>query len=1434
MQPDFSNLIELLSDVVQKHPDRIAIRDYRESYTYSEMYNCSAAVSARLLHYCIQPGERIVCISKKDTRSLICFWGILLCGAIPVMLDEEDNVHANEIKIKEVQPSVIILDKSKSLPVTEKSIVLLDFDEVLATRPVSFSEKLHKVTYPEVCYILLTSGTTGNPKAVQISHTNVLHYTFSIYKKIGSPENVNAVHASTFAADLGLTNLLVALVSGGMLRILNKTESTDPALFRTIIEEEKISLLKITPSHLLSLVAYSKQVFKVPVENIILGGEKLSWETVSTIFSLHICNNLYNHYGPTEATIGAIAYKIEPSSPHFNKAGSIPLGTPLGQGACFLDNPDNCIGELYITGPGVSIGYFENDVENKKKFSIRSINGKDVLCYRTGDICKQLDDGNFEFLYRTDRQVKIKGYRIELGEIEMAIAAHPEVENVYVVASDNGQHQFLEAFIKPRTVSQLTPAALRTWLSGKLSGYKVPANIYFYSKAPFNANGKIDLEALKKTFKSEDGLTLPEVDAATNESWAAQATYNWMKVLNRNVVSEADHFFETGGDSLLAIQLIGRLQRGGYKVHISDLNNNPRLKDFIELQPARRMSEEESPADKIFANKFTFSQYRFLQQQEFNLNHYCQTILMETENSIKVREMALAVNNVLQNHWQLSMAFKKNWGTCFSEKVYLPGINLGTTVLNNRYPSVLKIQETCTHLLNEISLENGKLFAAHIFVDPDRKDYLFLACHHLCIDVISWNIIIEELLDNYEQILKNALPVTTIENSMARFFQALSQIKMSPSLSDRLAVHPVSRLPLQEPVKDSIELTSVYNLVIPEDMCEALLKVEGRAATMLQACLMSAFARGVLKEFGIDQITLDLEFHGRPHHEQLPDISRSVAWWATTLPITLEHSRLGVSYCNRLIEEKKAWANSLNLYHNEFGAVSTERPDIRFNYLGHFPEHFGNGAIQMKPSVLNAGPTRSKNAQREYKLYFTGRFIGPSLIIDIQYQPAYITKRNIEGLIKSFFSSLKNYLKKEKQQVQSTSLLKMESNIPSVGQPLYNVNIKSDTKPTNKRNIFLTGATGFLGAHLLRECLKNDQVTVYCLVRGENQLHAENRLSNCYQYYFKEGLRVNSNRIKILKGDLLQQNFGLARSVYRKLEDEIDTIVHSAADVNLTKDYSKLVHTNLTSTQNIIALAQSKKSKSIHYISTLAVSGYPADGESRNFSENDFEYGQLFTSDYERSKFEAEKMIRAFFKNTGNGKIYRVGHIAASSVNGRFQRNIGQNRILQIIKGMLLTGQIPNNYNEKLSFSYVDIVAKGIAGIFLENIYSEMHCLHMESPHYISFIRIAEMLQQLGYEIEVVNMETFKNTVEHFVAPVAEKNEVGLMSNWIQRAIDFPRKINYISSNSLQLLAQTGLYFPQPGLEWFSALIKEAINAGYFHSPRLKSTFSSLLSAELI
>ncbi|SFF10232.1 amino acid adenylation domain-containing protein/thioester reductase domain-containing protein [Chitinophaga sp. CF118] len=1435
MQANQSNLVALLLDIVHTYPERVAIKDCRKSFTYQELYQRAFQVASILTGKHIRTGDRIACISKKDTESIICFWGILLCGGIPVMLDREDGIATNEAKIKGVMANAVILDTADQLVTTDtKSIPLFYFQELI-TEDTAFlpSGNIPPVTMPDVCYILLTSGTTGTPKAVQITHKSVLHYTHAVYERIGAPAAVRAAHVTTFAADLGLTNFFVALVSGGMLRILNKVEATDPALFNDIINEDKISLLKITPSHLTSLISNRDTMHRQVINNIILGGEKLSWESVRAIFESGVCAHLYNHYGPTETTVGATVFKVEPLSAHFDVTASVPIGAPLGEGICFLDNEKDNTGELYICGPGVSKGYLNNEIESEKKFVKKEINGKKLNCYRTGDICKRLADGNYEFLYRTDRQVKIKGFRIELGEVEIAIIAHPAVENVIAAVSVHREHQSLDVYIKPVKGQELNKDLLKKWLTNKLPAYKIPGNFYFYTETPYNSNGKIDLNALKRNFDVSVSAKVPDNDKSKEESWPALVDAHWKRILNKSSIAATDNFFDIGGDSLLAIQLIGRLQRYGYKVHITDINNHPLFGNFSKLEPVKISDGKQASGKPKNANRLTFSQYNFLHHKKFNLNEYCQTILLETEDKISVREMALALNYVLASHSQLTSAFRKQAGLYEVEKQSCSGFELGTSILDNKISVAFQFQEISRNLLSEISIEEGRLFRAHLFVNPDGKDYIYLACHHLVVDVISWNIIIDELLDYYEQILRNDFLPVEPENAVSRFYDesALGKPELDTAAYNKLITQKLYRLPEIYTRIDRKELSGVYNILIPAEISNILQHLEEqKQSATLSGSLLSAFATSLLEECRLPAITVDVEFHGRPQQESLPDLSRSVAWWATTMPVNLNESVLNPRDCSDLINEKAAFANMINIHHDRFTDMTVIGADVLFNYLGHFPDQFGNASVHMKPSSFNPGPTRSKSALQEYKLSFTARFIGESLIIDVQYQESNFEKTNINRMVKNFFNILKHQLSNPDQLYNRSKLLMLDSNIASVGQPLYNLNFNGmKNQISRKKTILLTGATGFLGIHLLHELILHDEVNLYCLVRGDSKSNAATRLENCYEHYFNDSLYINRHRIKVIRGDLLEENLGIEPSDYERIVNETDIILHAAADINLLKDYADLIQANITSTRQIQELAQKGKKKAIHYISTLAVSGYAPNGSFRTFSEKDFDYGQVFISDYERTKFEAEKIIRYFLKNGGEGKIYRVGHIAADAVHGRFQRNIDQNRVFQIMKGAILLEQIPNTYNENISFSYVDIVAKGIAGFCLEYMTSPIDCIHMENPQSLPFSVIVKMLKQLGYSLEIVEMNTFKESVASFDGSQNDRKIVDLMNNWIQRSFDFPRRIRYIQKDSLDAIAQSGLSFPKANLEWFSSMIREGIHAGYFLSPsKLRRRMPSL------
>ncbi len=1409
-------IVDLFKSIVKKYPDNIAIKDSNNSLTYFELDKQAIHIARLLVQLDIKSGTRIVCITKKDTTSVLTFWGILFSGGIPVLLESEDSVQINKSKIRDIHAELIIAeDISQFSDLPCKSI---SFSSLLnGDIHISNNSKMPDI-YPEFCYIILTSGTSGTSKAVQISHTNLLHYTYSAYSRLGCPKNVKAGHVSTFAADLGLTNLVIALISGGTLRIFSKRESTDPLVFNSILNDEKISLLKITASHLVSLLSSNQNSNEYSINHLIVGGEKLTWKIVEQIFELKICCDLYNHYGPTETTVGALMYKVEKKSIHFNNTDSVPIGTPMGDMNCFLGDHDGDIGELYISGSGVSSGYFNNEIENSKKFVTLKIADEKKRFYKTGDICKKLTDGNFEFLYRTDRQVKIRGYRVELGEIEVELLSHPLIDNVIITTKNVEQHIIIEAYIK--TLEKLEATELKKWLSLRIPTYKIPTNFYFYAHTPYNSNGKIDLNALKVFFQSSETINLKKVQKSINDSWHNIVEENWKKILNRSQLFEEDNFFEIGGDSLLAIQLIGRLQREGYKIHITDLNNKPIFREFASHNPEKVTVLERSK--KTSHNHLTFSQRSYLQKRNFKSDVYSQYVLFETEENIGVRNMAMALNCIIEGHCELTKRFVHN--DIKLTKKEINNTRVEVSILNNNISNACQIQETVSEILNKLSPENGILLKAHIFIDPKGKDYLFLACHHLVIDVISWNIIIEEILDYYRYICnEKALPRVIFENISNDFYEQIEH-RNKQILPRAGLLGKIARLPLTAIFENSqfIDKYLVYSIVIPQETSFVFSKKEDQKNVM-GGLLLSALTNSVLMEFDLKEISIDIEFHSRAQNSELPDLSRSVSWWSTTIPVNLEYDKADMHNCIDILTLTSEKATQLNL-ERQLQEFEEQKSDIRFNYLGHLSNQFGNSSLTLTPSYLNCGPSRFGESVSEYKIFFTSRFIGNVLVIDIQYQTNYFSQRLIESIAKRFVQSMESIIKKENIDFSLSNINKLYSNANSVGLPFYNLKTKSfEANLERGKTVFLTGATGFLGSNLLMELINSNTSKIYCLVRGEDYENSNDRLISRLTYYFDYIPSDFWQKVVVVNGDLLSDNFGINKDYYDEIIRRTDLIIHVAANINLTKGYSELIKTNLNSTNKIIDIANNSESIEVYYVSTLAVSGYSLTSDEQIFSEEDFDYGQSFISDYEKSKFEAEKMIRNYFANKGKGKIYRVGHIAADSLYGKFQYNIEQNRIFQIIKGIIILKQVPDNYMEFVSFSHVDIVSKGIAQLSLNTFQNDMICYHLENPYYISFIQIAIMIKEMGYEIEIVDIENFKQNVRDFDGTIEERKIVNQINFWVERFNQYPRKINYIQKKSLDTIAEYGLYFPKTDFNWLSLMIKQGIKEQYFPAPTYSS-----------
>jgi amino acid adenylation domain-containing protein/thioester reductase-like protein len=1404
------NLILAWINTIKLYPERVAVRDKSRSITYLSLYQEAYSLCCLLTKTGITVGDNVACLTSKNIESIVCFWGILLAGGVPVLLDQDDGDKVNALKIKEAAVNIIFLDRNRIIqPDWLHGKTVIDHFSI-PPQNAPATPSLVTSLLPDICYILLTSGTTGRPKAVQISHGNVLHYMDAMHERIGSPDQLIAAHVSTFSADLGFTNIFLALASGGTLRIFDKEEASDTSTFMSIVAAEKINFLKITASHITALLSAAEGTYTQPIAHLVVGGERLSWDAARLIRDTGICQHLYNHYGPTETTIGSLVFKVDTRRDE-TYAASVPIGSPLGNTICRLQQlPDKEGGELYIGGPGVCIGYYKHENANEERIVMLEVDGELMRFFKTGDICRQLEDGNFEFLYRTDRQVKVRGYRIEIGEIELAISTHPEVENAFVSKVERNSHTYLEAYVKLKQSSLLTVHGLKNWLADELPAYKIPASIFYYTTVPYTANGKVDIQVLKEWAAQKEVVT--EEQFAPN-TWPYQVWQSWKAVLGVNNVSATDNFFETGGDSLLAIQLIGRLQRYGYQVHIRDINKYPVFHDFVAVAPVYDQQDNRNVPKDITANVLTLSQQMFLDQEKFNGDKYCQTVLLESSGALQPRAMTLAINNLLKAHKTLLRHFQPLVKGRPQQESLWEGLSV--SVLDHNESAALQIQKMVAGLLGNMSIRKGKLFMAHLFMGPQGQDFLFLACHHLLVDAVTWNIIIEEIIDYYDLAVKG-LPLRPVAEHS---FDGLLNLAGKRLQDDATTLHPIIDRETTGMAASHGDGIRVISLVLPATVIDALNRAEDQFQAPLPGLLLYGLSNAVLDEFALADLSVDVEFHGRPYGEGLPDLSRSAGWWSITMPVHLNRRLLTPGYCHDQIYTVSLRANSINASPERTVSLPLRRADIRFNHLGHFPGNYQNESISLQPSYFAAGATRSSEALQEYPLNFTSRFIATTLVIDIQYVERYFTAAQIKRITGKMLATLDHYTDAGIALHASINHYSTETTIPSVGQPLYNVRGLQLPSVKDKLYVLLTGATGFLGIHLLKELLTHSSVHVYCIVRGKHDEAANDRLLHVFHHHFGHEHVNFSDRVHVFSGDLTVRKFGLTDAQYDELAQQTDLILHAAADINLVKGYTELFDINVGSTLQCIELAKTAKQKELHYISTLAVSGYSPQNRAVVFSEDDLNYGQAFNSDYEMTKFESEQQLRNFFAIGGRGKIYRVGHIAADSIHGRFQANIESNRIFQIIKGMLLLKQCPKVYDEEIAFSHVDIVSKGICSAALFPNLTNLSCLHIENSTRLPFSSITGLLQKIGYVVKAVELDIFWEAAAHFEGTPEEKNLVELYQTWIQRHLAFPKHITYRNGQTIDALASAGLYFPEFTPAWFCAMIDDGIKVGFFPAP---------------
>ncbi|MFJ1704780.1 amino acid adenylation domain-containing protein [Kitasatospora sp. NPDC088346] len=561
-----ATLTELLARAAALTPDAPALTlnaraPDEQTLTYAELERRATGFARRLIALGIGPGAVVGICLEQSPELAVAMIGTLKAGAGYLPVDPEQPVGRVEFLLSDAGAAVLVADPvlAGRAPGFAGPVLAPD----TAADAAAGGDPLPERAGPDdLAYVIYTSGSTGRPKGVAVQHRQILNYLAGAGERLRIEPGRSYALLQSLAFDFSLTMLYLGLSTGGRIHLLPRRISGAELAVR--MAELGIDYLKMTPSHLAALTADAPAERLLPRRALVLGGEASSAAWAHGLAALGRCA-VFNHYGPTEATVGATVHEVRADGPA-PAHGSTPIGRPLAGARCYvLDErlrpvPPGAVGELHLGGDRLARGYLGRPDLTADRFLPDPFTPEPgARMYRTGDLVRHRPGGELEFLGRADHQIKVRGYRVEPGEIEAALTAVPGIAQAVVLARGEGVRQQLVGYLEwPGASDPPTAAELRALLLDTLPDYMVPARWVVLDRLPLLAHGKVDRAALPVP---EDGpLGTAEYQEPDGESERLVADL-WADLLDVERVGALDDFFELGGHSLLATQVVARLRR---------------------------------------------------------------------------------------------------------------------------------------------------------------------------------------------------------------------------------------------------------------------------------------------------------------------------------------------------------------------------------------------------------------------------------------------------------------------------------------------------------------------------------------------------------------------------------------------------------------------------------------------------------------------------------------------------------------------------------------------------------------------------------------------------------------------------------------------------------------------------------------------------------
>nr|ARU08073.1 MlcK [uncultured bacterium] len=977
---------------VVKTPQALAVRAPGVELSYAELDSWSAAIARQLVDAGVRTETPVLMLMRRTAQRVVATLAVLRAGGAYVPVHDSDPLERIRTIVAETGAPVVITDQPDRA-------VGLGIEQVVVTDPIAGEAPRSDVLPGNLAYIMYTSGSTGTPKGVAVTHRDVIALTAHRHFHNGAHERV-LLH-SPHAFDAATYELWVPLLNGGQL-IVAPPDELDIGTLRHVITENDVTALWLTAG-LFRLVAEEAPECFARVREVWTGGDVVPPAAVRRVMERCPGITVVDGYGPTETTTFATCHPVRDEI-----ADTVPIGRPLdGMRAHVLDAqlrpvPPRVPGELYIAGAGLARGYFGDPARTAERF-VAGPAGERL--YRTGDLVRRRPDGALEYVGRVDDQVKLRGFRIEPAEVESVLAAHVADVAVLVREDPDGRKR-LVAYVVPN--GAIDHEQLRAEVADRLPDYMVPSAFVELERLPVTANGKLDRAALPEPAFAA-GTGRPASNAAEEVLCGLVA-----ELLGIGTPGVDDGFFDLGGDSIVAIQLVSRARRAGLEFAVRDVFQHRTIAALaaIATKAAPREVDPRAGIGTVPPTPIV----RWLADRGGPIDGFNQSKILRVPADLDWDTLTAGVQTLLDTHHSLRMSLSDDWSFTVPE----PGAVRAEDRMR-RVPAEAFESEIAA-ARERLAPRDGRMIDV-VLGEPGR---LLVMVHHLAIDGVSWRILIEDLTQACQG-RQPIRPVTSLREWSNGLVEAARTPERVAELDRWKAVLASARPSGTDVEKDTYATAGHLTRTLPVDVTEVVLtRLPAAFQAEINDVLLAAFALAAPRP-----VLLDLEGHGREEHVvEGADLARTLGWFTSVYPVSLDAGDLdtadamaGGPAAGKLIKRVKEQLREipdkgigfgLLRYLNETTGAELAgpgKPTYGFNYLGRFtePEDTDWVAVGSGAELGGIDPRTPLAHQVELTVQTRDTAAGPQLTATWVWAARLVSEQDVQDIAGKWFQALEAF-----------------------------------------------------------------------------------------------------------------------------------------------------------------------------------------------------------------------------------------------------------------------------------------------------------------------------------------------------------------------------------------------------------------------------------------